>query len=172
VSSVRQGIQIVTRVFSWISGAFILVLMLLVVLEVFLRDVFSTTIGGTIEISEVMLAFLVFLGVAYAQQSSAHVNTNLVTSRIPPRVAGVVRTVGLVIAALVMLWAAWASAGRGWDSFQAGEARFGLRSVPVWPARLIIPVGFALLALETLFTAHDAWRSGRPTGGASGEVTP
>lgn len=158
MTRLRQTVQAVSRALSWLAGAFILVLMLLVVLEVVLRDGFSTTLGGTIEISEVVLAFLVFLGVAYAQQDRAHVHTNLVVSRIPPRAAAVLRTLGLAVSAVVLLVAAWATAERGWESMQAGEARFGLRSVPVWPARLVIPLGLLLLALECVIAAVDAWR--------------
>lgn len=161
MSGMRRIVQGVSRLFSWISGVFILALMLLVVLEVVLRDLFETTLGGTIEVSEVVLAFLVFLGVAYAQQDDAHVQTDLVTSRLPPGAAAWIRAVGLVVAAIVLLVAAWATAGRGWDAFQTGESRFGLRSVPVWPARLIIPVGLFLLALECLLTAATAWRTRR-----------
>lgn len=157
----RSVLQAVSRLFSWLAGVAILVLMLLVVLEVALRDVFGSTVGGTIEISEVLLAFLVFLGVAYAQQDGSHVNTDLVTSRLPPRVAGAVRAVGMLVAVVALLMAVWATADRAWASMQAGEARFGLRSIPVWPARLIVPVGLFLLALESLFTAWDAWRRPR-----------
>lgn len=155
----RSVVQAVSRAFSWLAGFFVLVLMLLVVMEVMARDVFETTLGGTIEISEVLLVFLVFLGIAFAQQEGAHVNTNLVTSRLPERRAALVRATGMVLASLVLFVAAWATADRGWASMQAGEARFGLRSVPVWPARLIVPVGFVLLGLESLFTAWDVWRA-------------
>jgi TRAP-type C4-dicarboxylate transport system permease small subunit len=165
VTTARKVVQRVSRWFAWASGIFTLAIMILVVVDVVLRDVFTKSLGGTIEISEVLLVFLVFLGVAFAQQAQAHVNTNLVTSRVPPRVARVMKTLGHVIVAGVLLWTTWVTATRGWDAMQAGEARFGLRSVPVWPARLMIPVGLLLLSLETLFTASDAWRADRDGGG-------
>lgn len=158
----RRALDSVCRAFSWVSGALTLVLMLLVVAEVVMRDFFDSTLGGTLEISEVLLVFVVFTGVAYAQQVGDHVSTDLVTSRMPRQAAAIVRTTGLAIAAGVILWLAWVSLGRGLDAMAAGESRFGLRSVPVWPARLVIPLGALLLGLQTLMSASDAWRGRLP----------
>ena len=172
MTGVRRLVESIARLFSWVSGVVTLLLMLLVVAEVVLRDLFGSSLGGSIELSEVALVFLVFLGVAYAQQADAHVSTNLLTARIPPRAASVLKSVAMLAMTVVLLWATYVTAIRGWDSMRAGEARFGLRSVPVWPARLMIPVGLLLLSLETLFTAVDAWNGRRvgATGGAQMET--
>lgn len=154
----RTVLQVTSRGFSWLAGAAVVILMFLIVLEVLLRNVFGSTVGGAIEISEVLLVFMVFFGIAYAQQDRAHVNTDLVTERLSPRAAAVVRVIGLVVAAVVLMIATWATADRAWASMQAGEARFGIRSVPIWPARIVVPVGLFLLTLECLLTAGDAWR--------------
>jgi TRAP-type C4-dicarboxylate transport system permease small subunit len=150
--------------------------MFLVVLEVILRDAFETTLGGTIEISEVLLVFLVFIGMSYTQHVGGHVATDLLTARVPIPVARVFRFVGLMVAVVVLLWAAQATAVRGWDSMQTGEIRFGIREVPIWPARLIIPVGFFLTALETLFAASDTlrrdWRPSTAGGGDESTLPP
>lgn len=159
-SRFRRGLDAVCRLFSWVSGGITLLIMFLVVAEVVMRDFFDATLGGTLEVSEVLLVFLVFAGVAYAQQAGDHVSTDLVTARLPDRVAAVIRTVGLVVAAAVILWLAWASLERGLASMETGEARFGIRSVPIWPARLMVPVGALLLGLQCLMSAADAWRGG------------
>lgn len=167
MNATRRVVQTLSRFFAWLSGLFTLLLMLLVVLEVILRDLFVTSLGGGIELSEVALVFLVFFGIAYAQQADAHVNTNILTARMPIRAASVLKSGALLFVAAILLWATYVTTARGWDSMQAGEARFGLRAVPIWPARLIIPVGLLLLSLETLISAADAWR-GRRVGATLG----
>lgn len=159
-SPVRRAVDAVCAVFSWISGLITVVLMLVIVLEVVLRGASGRSLLGTIELSEVGLVFVVFLGVAYAQRVDAHVSTDLVTSRLPVRVAATARTAALLLAAGVLVWMTSMTALRGWDSFQSGESRFGINAIPLWPARLIIPVGLALLAMQVLFSAADAWRTG------------
>lgn len=165
-------VESISRVFSWVSGVITLLIMLVVVAEVVLRDLFGSSLGGSIELSEVALVFLVFLGIAYAQQADAHVSTNILTARISPRAAAILKAVAMVVMTVVLLWVTYVTAVRGWESMRAGEARFGMRSVPVWPARLMIPVGLLLLSLETLFSVVDAWNGRRvgATGGVSSET--
>lgn len=155
---VRRGIVVTSRALSWVSGLMVIALMLIVVGNVVMRAFFSSSIAGSVEFTEVLLAFVVFAGVAYAQQSRSHVNTTLVTSRLSPRAARIVRTVGLLVVAAVLAWTVIATADRGIEAWRTGEARFGIREVPTWPGRLTVPIGLAILTLEVVLTALDAWR--------------
>ncbi len=153
----RAVVDAVSRAFSWISGALTLVLLLMLVAEVAVRELVGRSLLGTIELSEVLLVFIVALGTAHAQRTGAHVSTDLVTSRFPPVTGAAIRVTGMTIAAGFLLWTAWASAERGVASFRSGESRFGITEVPVWPARLVLPLGLALLAVQCLLMAKDAW---------------
>lgn len=169
----RAAVDLVSRWCSWLSGGLTLVLLVMLVAEVVVRELVGRSLLGTIELSEVLLVFIVALGAAHAQRSGAHVSTDLVTSRFPPTTAAAIRVAGMTVAAGFLLWTAWATGERGWEAFEAGETRFGITSVPVWPARLILPFGLALLAVQCLFTARDAWArrhaptDGTPTAGAA-----
>lgn len=163
-AGLRTALDLLSRWCSWVSGALTLVLLVMLVAEVAVREFVGRSLLGTIELSEVLLVLIVALGAAYAQRTGAHVSTDLVTSRFAPLTAAVIRVSGMLVAAGFLFWTAWASAERGWESFESGEARFGITSVPVWPARLVLPFGLALLALQCLFTARDAWQ--RRTGDA------
>jgi len=176
IAVVRRALDAVCRFLSWISGALTLVLLLMLVAEVAARELLGRSLLGTIELSEVLLVFIVALGAAHAQRTGAHVSTDLVTSKFPPVPAALIRVAGMLVAAGFLLWTAWAGLRRGLTSFESGESRFGITDVPVWPARLILPVGLTLLALQCLFTAWDAWqrRHGDPEhavpSGAAGEA--
>jgi TRAP-type C4-dicarboxylate transport system permease small subunit len=161
LATLRAIIQTTSAVLAWIAGLLTLVLMGIVVAEVILRKYFGTTLRGTIEYSEILLVFIVFGAVAHSQQVGGHVKTELLTSRLPPQPAALVRTGGLVVTAALLAWMTQATAARGWDSMQTGESRFGIQEVPVWPARLAIPVGLLFLTFEVIFCAVDAYR-GRP----------
>lgn len=153
----RAAVDRLSLVFSWISGGLTLVLLVMLVAEVAVRELVGRSLLGTIELSEVLLVLVVALGAAHAQRAGAHVSTDLVTSRFAPTTGAVIRVTGMVVAAGFLLWTAWASAERGWESFESGESRFGITDVPVWPARVVLPVGLALLALQCLLTGLDAW---------------
>lgn len=167
-SGSRGVFDALTRACSWIAGGLTIVLMLLIGTEVVVRGFSGGSLPGTIEISEVLLVFIVALGLGRAQQTGTHVSTDLVTSRLAPRVGAVVRGVGLAVSAGFLLWATWVSAARGWEAMLVGEARFGISEVPVWPARLILPIGLFILSVQCLLSAHDAWgRRHGPGGGVA-----
>jgi TRAP-type mannitol/chloroaromatic compound transport system permease small subunit len=99
------------------------------------------------------MSAVVFLALGRSEEVGAHVRTPLVTSKLPTRVAAVGRGIALLAAALVVLWLAWAAWQRGLVSFEHREETPGMTGVPVWPVRLMIPVGAVLLALELGFGA-------------------
>lgn len=167
VSAVRRAIHGLSRVLVLLSALALVGLVLLTVTHVTLRSLGGRGIAGGIEIVEVVLAAAVFLALAQAQRIDAHVSTSLVTDRLPPRVAALLQSIAYLLAAVFFAWLVFETGRRGIDSWQSGETRVGLRAIPIWPARLIIPLGLAALTLELLVNVADRLaelRSGPPPG--------
>jgi len=150
-----------TRGCAVLSAVFVLLLVVLISLDSAMRNLDQGAIRGVVEVSEILLAALVFLAMPIGQQTGSHISLMLVTRLMPAPVARVVRSIGLgIVVALMVIMAilAWESL---YDSYVTGEFRYGLLRVPIWPARLAIAIGFTLLALETAFSLSDSLR-GRP----------
>lgn len=160
----ERGIHTVSRALSWFSGLCVILIMAFVCAEVFARYGFGSTIGGSIEAGELLLAFMVFSGIAYGQQIGAHVSTDIVTSRLPTPVALALKLVGLTLVIAVSIWVCVATLGAALTSYEVGEATFGVAAFPVWPARMFVSIGFALLAIELLLTLLRTWRNRDPNG--------
>ncbi|MDC4233342.1 TRAP transporter small permease [Actinomyces sp. B33] len=124
--------------------------MLLTVTDVISRLITGGSVPGLLEFTEVALVFLVFCGIAYGQQQKTHVAVTLVTSRLPERIGRTVVVLGLLIILALFAWATFATGSQALDSVMRQEARFGLAAVPIWPARVVLPIGFFLLFGETL----------------------
>ncbi len=94
-------------------------------------------------------AFL--LGAGRVLKLDEHVRIDLLTSRLGPRgrlwtdIAGLVLMV-LPVAAL-MLWLSWPWFLASWTSHEVSASAGGL---PLWPARLMVPAGFALLVAQAV----------------------
>ncbi|HLU31388.1 MAG TPA: TRAP transporter small permease, partial [Acidimicrobiia bacterium] len=101
---------------------------------------------------EVALVALVFLGVPYTMQVGGHVAIDSLTSRLPAAWRHYVEAVALAMTLPFVVWLTVASVGVAVDSFQSGEAKYGVVQAPVWPARVAIAVGSALLAAEIAIT--------------------
>jgi TRAP-type mannitol/chloroaromatic compound transport system permease small subunit len=141
------------------------VLMFGITADVANRFLTGGSVRGLLELMETTMVFIVFLGTAYAEQTGTHVRMTLVTSVVPVRLAAAMRLIGMVGATLLVFWMTWQTALRGVESFTRGETQMGLMQWPLWPARLVIPLGLLFLALQLAFRCADsvtALRTGEP----------
>lgn len=126
---------------STIAGAMIILLMVLTVVDISMRTAGRAGVPGGIEFSEVMLVIAVFAGMMTAELTGAHVKTPILTTRLKTVAAETVRILGLLITVAVLAWLVVVSAIAAWDSFQVGEVHLGLARIPVWPAKVFVPLG-------------------------------
>lgn len=145
VERVFNGISTVLAI---IGTAAILVVMVAIGADVIKRELTGRSIVGVLELTEVLMVIFIFLGLAEAQRRDMHVQFGAVTAMLPPRVARYLEIVGALASIAYVGWMAYATLGRAIDSVQIREYRFGLIEVPIWPARIAIPLGLAALLLQ------------------------
>ena len=153
-------------VLALVSGVLILGLMFLTVADVALRKFFASGVPGAVELNEVMLVAVVFLALMAAEMTDTNVRTPLLTERLPDRWANLAHVIGYLPAIAFLGWATYVTGIEGIDSWLRGDFRFGLIFVPIWPAKLVVPIGLAGLtvavvikfvqALVNLITARPA----------------
>lgn len=146
------------RVLAVVAGSCIGFLMMLTVVDVARRNLTGRALPGTVEYSELLMVALVFLGLAAAQRRKEHVAVNLVTSRLPVRVSRGIRTAGLAVVIVFIVWMTWETGQEAYRSFSKNEVRIGLQAVRVWPARLAMPLGLAALLLQLVADIVDLSR--------------
>lgn len=136
------------------SGYILFFMMLLITTDVAGRYLFSSPIPGTLEFTEFLIVFVVFFSMAYVQLTKRHICVELLTQRLPRRVADGLAVVVLLIAALFFVLMCWQSLFSGLSALEYREASDGLVQIPVYPPKLAIPFGAALIALQMV---RDAW---------------
>jgi len=137
---VVTGVERVSRTAAILST---IVLTLVTTVDVIMRTASGRGVPGAIEITEVVLVIAVFLGMMTASTDGMHITATLVTDRLPRRAARVTRIAGALVSLGIAGWVLCGSALRAIASIRAGEYRFGLISVPLWPARVAIVIGMA-----------------------------
>jgi TRAP-type C4-dicarboxylate transport system permease small subunit len=70
---------------GWISAAGIFAIMILIVLDVFLRFVFNNPISGSYELVERGMFCAIFASFAYAQTEKAHIRIDLLVGKFPEK---------------------------------------------------------------------------------------
>lgn len=121
----------------------ILLLMCLGVAQIVMRTVFNAPIEGYIDLVELSMASMAFLGAAYCQRIGAHIRMELLVGRLHGRALWIIEAFGTVIALIIigtLVWYAWAHFMR---AFTLGDTTIDAE-FPVWPSKLLVPVAFAL----------------------------
>lgn len=145
---VWQGLERTITALGSASAVLIVLLMILTTADVLLRYSLNRPIKGAYEISEVFFLAAVFLGLAYTQQSRGHVRVELLINRLPPAAALALETTMLLLALFIYGLLGWQGLNAFLHSVVSGEFRFGLIRIPMWPARLMIPLGAFILCLR------------------------
>lgn len=121
----------------------ILALMCLGVAQIVLRSIFNAPITGYIDLVELSMASMAFLGAAYCQRLGAHIRMELLIGRLQGRALWVAESFGLIVAMFiigVLIWHGW---GHFLRSYTLGDTTIDAE-YPVWPSKLLVPVAFAL----------------------------
>lgn len=113
-------------------------------------QVFGTPVHGALEITESTMVVIVFGALTYAQIRRNHIRVELLYTRMGPRAQAGMDIFADLMALLffgLLLWQAVNEAMFSWD---IDESTFGLIRLPLWPARIILAAGTALLMLQLL----------------------
>lgn len=136
------------RRLATIIGLLIIALVLMIVVDATGRFFFNKPLPGSVEMSRIALAWILFLSLTYGQIQGVHVRVEIFFSRYSP---GFRRTVDTLIALISMLFFGFLTYA-GWDMFQES---YGVSEtipapiwLPYWLPKLAMPIGFALLVLQ------------------------
>ena len=130
-----------------ISGIGIFMLMLVGVVHVLGRKFFNMPIFGYIDIVEIMMSFLVFLGLAYTERLGGHIRMELIVTQLKGRALALFElvgvTVGLGIVGVLTVYS-WQHAMR---AFTLGDSTIDAQ-IPLWPSKMIISLSLGLLFIR------------------------
>lgn len=131
-----------------LSGLGTLAIMVVVVIDVAGRALFTAPLPGGNEFCELVLIAMIFLGLAAAQRKRQHFEIEMVLLHLPPTARRWIDVFRWLVSAAVVGLLAWFSARQAWASLLNAEASYGTIPFPLWPARSVLAFGMALLALQ------------------------
>ena len=137
------------KIANTIAAAFLFILMLFVCSDVILRYFFHKPILGSFELTEVMMAILVGLSLAYCALQKGHVRVDLVVLMLPKRVQGIMNSIANVAFLGLFALITWRIVPRAMQMIEVNQV--GLISrIPVAPFVLLVALGTAVLCLVLL----------------------
>lgn len=157
----NRVLDVYCRVLSAICALLMAAMVVLVFGNVVLRYVFSTGWLISEEISRWMFVWMVFIGSIVALRENAHLGTDMVVVRLPPRA----RRVCTVAAQLIMLYISWLMLSGSWSQVEINAGTEAPVSGLPLSFLYFCGVVFAVSTLIILF--YELWMnlSGRRGGG-------
>ena len=160
-AAVRRGWDVkallgVSRAIDWFNEQFGVVANWMVLLaclisagNAFSRYLFSVSSNGWLEIQWYMFAAMVLLGAPYTLKMNEHVRVDLIYGMVSERTRIWIDIIGGILFLLpicvILTYFTWP-----WfvDSWKLNEVSTNAGGLIRWPVKLLLPVGFALMALQ------------------------
>ena len=147
-----QTQKVIVPTVRWVNNAGVAILalmMLLTVADVTLRYFFNKPILGSYEITELMMAVLAAVTIGYAATLKAHVNVDLLVTRLPERFQAVIAIFTNLICVVFFALMLWRNIYQSSVLREANSVSPAL-SIPVFPFFFIMGIGFGILSLVFL----------------------
>lgn len=132
---------------NFIAATFIFLLMLLGIAQIVLRTFFNFPLTGYIDLVELSMAGMAFLGAAYTQRMGAHIRMELLLGSLKGRAHWLAEIIGALIGMGIVGVLIWYSGQHFLRAYQIGDTTIDAE-FPVWPSKLLVPVAFSFWFLR------------------------
>lgn len=150
--SLLQVSGLIDRINERISKAaiwLVLVVTLIGAGNAVVRKVFDMSSNAFLEIQWYLFSAIFLLCAAHALQKNVHVRIDVVAGRFSRRTQAWIDVFGTLFFLFPMACIIfWLSADVFMDAFRSGERSASAGGLILWPARLLVPVGFAMVILQ------------------------
>ena len=127
----------------------ILVVVIISALNATVRKIFNYSSNAYLEIQWYLFSFIFLIGAGYTFLRNEHVRIDIITGRLSARAQNWIDVIGILFflfpMAIIIGWFSWPLF---MDSFVRHEVSTNAGGLIIWPARLMVPIGFALLLVQ------------------------
>jgi TRAP-type transport system small permease protein len=139
----------INHVLHALAGITLVLLLAWTVADIIGRSAFSRPMRGTVELTELAVVVLVYLGLAHTESDDGHITVDLLFVRLKERGQLVLRAIAGCIGVIViaaMTWRLYVFAGQ----LDAGNYTTGVLRIPLYPVAILGVVGAAAFGLAVL----------------------
>ena len=129
----------------------VLVAVLISAANATVRKLFNYSSNSFLEIQWYLFSAIFLFLAGYTLMNNEHVRIDIITGRMSARVRAGIDIFGtlffLLPMAILIMWLSWPVFVDAWERHEVSTNAGGLI---IWPARLLVPIGFALLIVQAL----------------------
>ena len=132
--------------------------MLSVCYEVAIRQFMGESTNWVLEINEIVLVYITFLGAAWVLKAGGHVKLDLLIDRLKPKNAAMLNMVTSIIGAIIVLVLLWYGTLTTWDHYVQDIHPPSVMMIPTAYSLVIITVGSLLLLIQFLRNVYGFFK--------------
>ncbi|MFC1902582.1 TRAP transporter small permease [Chloroflexota bacterium] len=145
-----------------LAGCIVTFIMLTVAADVISTKLMDYPIPWVIEISQILLVFIAFLGAAWLLRRERHVKLDVLVDRLSPRSQALLNTITSIIGAIICLCFVWYGTKVTLSHFQRGMLSNTVLALPTFPRYAAIAVGSLMLFIQFIRRSYGylkEWRA-------------
>lgn len=155
-----------------LGGIAVFSLMVLAVVSVGGRNFANAPLPGYVDWIEQAMPLIAFVGVSYTQRLGGHIRMDIMIGHLRGRPLWLVEMLSTLVMLSLMLLLVWGTFSHFLRAFDFGAPLWSRDSsmdisLPLWPSKLVVPVGFGVLSMRLML---QIWGYGRAL--KSGSLTP
>jgi TRAP-type C4-dicarboxylate transport system permease small subunit len=163
LSRIDQRLYKLETGLALLGGFTVLGLIILAVVSVAGRNLFSQPIPGYIDWIEQFMPLIAFMGIAYTQRDGGHIRMDMLVNQLKGRVLWFVEaltSIIILLLVLLLIWGSWSHFERSFDFSAPMWSRDSSIDIglPLWPAKLLAPVALSVLSVRLIL---QIWGFGR-----------
>lgn len=141
--------KILDHLEEWIISLMLFAMTALAFMQVVRRYVFNTGFSWTLELTGVMFAVMIFVGISYGVRVGSHIGVDALVNLLGPQAR---RLVSILAVALCLVYVGFILYGSSIYVSKMREVGVELDDLPIerWYVLSILPIGYALVGLRFL----------------------
>ncbi|MFT6104971.1 MAG: TRAP-type mannitol/chloroaromatic compound transport system permease small subunit, partial [Paracoccaceae bacterium] len=163
ISRLDRKLLRIETVLALISGLAVFGIMIFAVVSVSGRNLINMPVPGYVDWIEQLMPLIAFMGVSYTMRDGTHIRMDILIGRFSGRwlwAAELITAFAALVLIVLLIWGSWAHVDCSFDlnaPWFSRDSSIDIR-IPLWPAKLLVPVAFSVLALRLIL---QIWGFGR-----------
>ena len=154
MSNFRAFVDVLTTICKWFS-CIAAGLMVLIIAAVVGGRFLHKPVSADVELIQFALGVLVMTGLAFTEKANSHVSVGLIVDLMPASWQALLDVLAVALTFFVCGVIGWVNLVVAWEFLTRYARTSDYLSIPFWPFKIVVGVGFWLWALQALLKIPD-----------------
>jgi TRAP-type C4-dicarboxylate transport system permease small subunit len=153
---ILRVIERISSVSGWLSGIGVIVMVVVVIVDVFLRYFFSRPLLFADDVGVYCMIYIAFVGAALTLKMRRHIMVDLLYARLPRKVQSWLDVITTLLGTLVICIITWESADWVHYTYESGFRSPGILQTPMWIPMAVVPLGLFFWSMQYIVESIKA----------------